>query len=589
MFASPDLKLTALYERLSRDDELQGESNSIVNQKHLLESYAGDHGFTNCVHYTDDGYTGGNFDRPGWKQLIADVEAGKIGTVIVKDMSRVGREYLQTGFYTEVFFRKHDVHFIAINNNVDNTNPTSTEFVPFLNIMNDLYLKEQSKKVMGAYRAKGNAGLPTNNRCVYGYRKDPEDKNHWLVDDEAAQVVKRIFMLAVQGNGPYAIAKMLAEDHVHCPAYFNTIHENCNRRSDTDTSRPYNWNGATVTNILTRPEYMGHTVNFRSAKPFLKAKRHRNNREDWVIFENTHEAIIAPDLWELAQITLRSTRRTDTTGTANPLTGLVFCADCGAKMYNHRSKANKPGGTRSGDYYDCSSYTNPKSSLTCTGHNVMTDSLRAALLDAIQRICKYAINNEEEFVQQVRKASEIRQADAAKAMKAQIRQARKRIDELDVMIKKLYESYALGKTPEKRFDLLNTAYEQEHSELSALLAKDEAALDAFNHDTVRTDQFLALVKKYRNMTELTTPMINEFVEKIMVHAPVKINGERHVDIDIYFRFIGQFAIPDEPTPMADTDMMKQAERAKNRQKYQQRKQRSIAAAAITSATARQSA
>lgn len=204
-------------------------------------------------------------------------------------------------------------------------------------------------------------------------------------------------------------------------------------------------------------------------------------------------------------------------------------------------------------------------------------------------ICKYAINHEEEFVQQVRKASEIRQADAAKAMKAQIRQARKRIDELDVMIKKLYESYALGKTPEKRFDLLNTAYEQEHSELSALLAKDEAALDAFNHDTVRTDQFLALVKKYRNMTELTTPMINEFVEKIMVHAPVKINGERHVDIDIYFRFIGQFAIPDEPTPMADTDMMKQAERAKNRQKYQQRKQRSMAAAAITSATARQSA
>ena len=358
--------ITALYERLSRDDEQEGESNSITNQKRQLESYADEHGFTNCRHYTDDGFSGGNFERPGWKQLIADIEAGKVGTVIAKDLSRVGRDYVETGFYTEVYFRQKGIRFIAIGNGVDTANPVSSEFAPFMNVLNEMYLRDQSRKMRTCYRQKGNAGLPTNNLCIYGYRKDPEDRNHWLVDEEAAAVVRRIFELAMECHGPYEIARILEQEQVYCPSYYNAIHDNCMKRSATDMSRPYAWNGVTVTNILKRPEYMGHTVNFRSSKKGLKAKRVQNTREEWRIFENTHEAIIPPDRWELAQYALFVRRRTDSTGTANPLTGKLICAECGAFMNNRRSKAGKTG-RHSDDFYDCPTYSHGNG---CRGHYI---------------------------------------------------------------------------------------------------------------------------------------------------------------------------------------------------------------------------
>ena len=346
-------KITALYERLSRDDDQTGDSNSIVNQKKYLESYAHQKGYTNCQHYTDDGWSGGNFERPAWKQLIADIEAGKVAHVIVKDMSRAGRDYLQTGFYTEVFFRQHHVHFVAIANSVDSDDQNSNEFAPFLNIMNEWYLRDLSRKQKTAIRVKGESGKPTTNCAIYGYKKMPGDKYSWYIDEEAAAVVRRIFRLTIEGNGPYDIARILYDDKVETPAVYAAKQGRGVWKSKEEFPNPYNWSGYIVGQILSKPEYMGHTVNFRSHKQSYKDKNPvMNPQEDWLIFENTHEAIVDKEMWELAQKLRKTPRRHDTLGEANPLTGLLFCADCGAKMTNHRSKGGTKSNPYPSDFYD---------------------------------------------------------------------------------------------------------------------------------------------------------------------------------------------------------------------------------------------
>ena len=533
--------VTALYERLSRDDEQANESLSITNQKSYLAEYAARNGFTNCRHYTDDGYSGGNFDRPGWKQLIADIDAGKVGVVIAKDLSRVGRDYIETGFYTEVYFRQKDIRFIAIGNGVDTINPVSGEFAPFMNVLNEMYLRDQSRKMRACYHQKGNAGLPTNNLCIYGYCKDPEDRNHWLVDEEAAAVVRRIFELAMECHGPYEIARILEQEQIYCPAYYNTIHDNCMNRSNTNMSQPYAWNGVTVTNILKRPEYMGHTVNFRSSKNGLKAKRVQNAREEWRIFKNTHEAIIPPDRWELAQYALYVRRRTDSTGTANPLTGKLVCAECGALMNNRRSKAGKTG-RPSDDFYDCPTYSHGNG---CCGHYISTANVREIVLQAIRSVGRYAIGNEAEFAEKVREVSALQHADEARRKQQEAEKAKRRIDELDAIIRTIYERYALGKIPESRFEVLTTAYEKEQASLHDLLSQAETELASYQTVTDNIDRFLKAVRKYREPEVLTAPMLNELVEKIIVHAPVKVNGKRHMQVDVIFRFIGSFAVPQQ--------------------------------------------
>ena len=387
-------KITALYVRLSRDDDVAGDSNSILNQKRYLESFAKQRGYTNIVHYTDDGWSGGNFERPGWKRLVADIEAGKVAHLLCKDLSRIGRNYLQTGFYTEIMFRQYGVHFIAVANNIDSDEQESSEFAPFLNIMNEWYLRDQSKKVAAAYRVKGKAGKPTSNSAIYGYKKDPEDKDHWLVDEEAAAVVRRIFRLAVEGHGPYEISKMLTAEKVECPGYYlakqRAKQKKQGKKSGTsmlDKNRPYDWYGNTVSTLLERPEYMGHTVNFRSSKKSYRDKRVKNAPEDWLIFENTHEAIVDPETWQLAQQVKRTVRRTDTTGVANPFTGLVFCADCGAKMYNHRGIRKKADGKEyPSDFYNCSTYclTIERETKQCFSHNVSTKALTELVLETIR-------------------------------------------------------------------------------------------------------------------------------------------------------------------------------------------------------------
>ena len=391
-------KITALYERLSRDDELTGDSNSIINQKKYLEGYAQQQGYGNVVHYTDDGYSGGNFDRPAWKRLVADIEAGKVAHVIVKDMSRIGRDYLQTGFYTEIMFREHGVHFVAIANSVDSNDQNSNEFAPFLNIMNEWYLRDLSRKQRTAIRVKGESGKPITNCAIYGYKKDPENKHHWLIDEEAAAVVRRIFRLTIGGNGPYEIARILFDDHVETPAVYFGKQKKGTWKSKEEFPNPYNWSGFVVGQILSKPEYMGHTVNFRSHKESYNDKTSvPNPKEDWLIFEDTHEAIVDKETWELAQKLRKTPKRIDTIGEANPLTGLLYCADCGAKMYNHRSRGGTENNPYPSDFFDCSAYTlaHQKRTAACCGHYITTKALRTLILETIRTASTFAIANQD--------------------------------------------------------------------------------------------------------------------------------------------------------------------------------------------------
>jgi len=497
-----------------------------------------------------------------------------VGTVIAKDLSRIGRDYIQTGFYTEVYFRRKGVRFIAIDNGVDTVNPISSEFAPFMNVLNEMYLRDQSKKMRTFFRQRGNSGKPTNTLCVYGYRKDPADKNHWLIDDEAAAVVRRIYRLAIDCHGPYEIASILSSEQVGCPAYYNATHDTCMKRSNTDMSKPYAWNGATVSNILKRPEYMGHTVNFRSSKNGLKAKRQASPSEKWMIFQNTHEPIIPEDEWQLAQCVLSVRRRTDSTGISNPLTGKLYCAECGAKLNNHRSRA-KQSGRESDDYYDCPTHSQGKGDCRC--HYVTTAFIRSMLLQTIQNVSQYAVSDEAAFADQVRALSEVRHADAVKAMTADAAKAQKRITELDTIIQKLYESYALGKTPESRFNLLSATYEKEQAELKAKLAKSEEALATYHADTTNIEAFMTLARQYRDADELTASVINSFIDRVIVHSPQKVNGQRRVQIEVIFRFIGSFAVPTaESQPTAkelEEEARRAKEREKNHQKYLRRKER----------------
>jgi len=574
-------RITALYERLSRDDELVGESNSIVNQKAYLEGYAAQHGFLNCVHYTDDGWSGGNFDRPSWKQLVADVEAGKVGTVLVKDMSRIGRDYLQTGYFTEVLFRQHDVRFIAIANNVDSDDPGSNEFTPFMNIMNEWYLRDQSRKVRAAVQLKGRSGKPITTNAPYGYKKDPEDHNHWLIDEEAAAVVRHIFHLSIEGHGPYEIANILMHEKVETPGYYFSKRSGDAGQGNGSPEHRYDWHGGTVLNILSKQEYMGHTVNFRTRKVSYKSKKKVDNPpEEWVIFENTHEAIVDADTWHLAQHEKGTKTRIDSIGLANPLTGLMFCADCGAKMYNsrHRNERNNDASGLHFDTYNCSTYSNTRIRETriCSNHHISTQAVRTLLLEAIRKIAQYAIADPKAFAQQIRAEAQIQHEAAAKELKRRLARDRKRCAELDGLFQKLYESYATGKITEKRFDMMATNYETEQAELEQRIADGQQELDTYMQDEDRIDKFLELTKRYTDFSELTTPMIKEFVEKIVVHAPDRSTGQRTQQVDIHFKFIGQFSIPEETEQLSSEEQIArdelEAKRAEYRRKYQRRKE-----------------
>jgi DNA invertase Pin-like site-specific DNA recombinase len=584
-------KITALYSRLSRDDELSGESNSITNQKAMLESYAKAHGFTNLVHYSDDGYSGTNFQRPDWKRLIADIEAGRVGITLCKDMSRVGRDYLQVGFYTEIMFKERDVRFIAISNNIDSDNRESAEFAPFLNIMSEWYARDTSRKIKAAAHVKGNSGRHMTNAPIYGYKRSPDDKNLWLIDEPAAAVVRRMFNMAVSGMGPHQIARALSDERIERPSYYFAKNMMVGANpSGRDLSIPYAWSTKSVATMLAKPEYAGHTVNFRTSRESFKIKKSKDNpKEDWKIFTDTHEPIVDQDTFDTVQRLRGTPRRVDSVGEANPLTGLVFCADCGAKMYNSRRAVEYDTERRFGkvykkkitDHYNCSTYIMGRNKFekTCSGHYIRTTVIRELILDAIRNISRYALENETEFVRKVRAATTVQQAETAKAHRKQLSQNNRRVMELDSLFRKVYEDNAGGKLSDARFEQLASGYEQEQAELKQQSAVLQAELDAFEADSENVGRFLELARRHTAFDELTTPMLNEFVREIFIHKPDKSSGERVVKVDIHFNFIGNFELPKaEPTPEELEARAKRLEklmkqREANRRYYEKHKEK----------------
>ena len=585
-------KITALYERLSRDDEMVGDSNSIVNQKKMLEDYAKQNGYTNIEHFTDDGYSGGSFDRPDWKRMVAGIEDGSIGTVIVKDMSRIGRDYLQVGFYTEVMFKEKEVHFIAIANGVDNQKRESSEFAPFLNIMNEWYIRDSSRKVTTVLRARGMEGKHTTNNAIYGYRKSEEDKNQWVIDEEAAEVVRRIYRMSLEGKGPYEIARILSEEQIERPSYYLAKRGLGTCRSNNNTATPYVWRGATVRDILSKPEYMGHTVNFRSYKESYKDKRAKKTpKADWVIFKNTQEAIVSEEMWNKVQELRKTVRRTDTVGEANPFTGLLYCADCGAKMYNHRGGAGRARnwkGELNGkrrperDEYNCSTYNLSRQSYDkqCSQHYIQTEAVRKLVLQTIKAVSDYVITNEEEFINRIYSASRDKQKESIKSLKRKIVQY-KRVNELNMLMKKPYEDNISGKLSDKRFEFMLSEFENEQDTLEISMENAKAEIEKYESDTVRADKFIELVKRYTDFSELTTPMLNEFVEKILVHEADYSSGERVQEVEIYLNFIGKFELPvKEPTAeeIAEHEKLKarRAKKAEYNRRYMEKRRKRIA-------------
>ena len=580
--------ITALYERLSRDDNLDGESNSITNQKRILEDYAVRNGFTNIRHFSDDGYSGTNWDRPGWKALLAEVEAGNVANVVVKDMSRIGRDYLQVGFYTEVLFRQKGVRFVAISNNIDSADSGSGEFAPFLNIMSEWYSRDCSRKIKTVAHARGNAGKPLSYKAIYGYKKDLADKHKWVVDEDVAPVVKRIFQMSLNGMGVYQIAKKLTEERVEKPSfYLAKTDERKSKSLKCEYSAPYNWNGGTIRQMLSKPEYIGHTVNFRTRKDSYKDKNSKwNPKEDWKIFPNTHEAIIDEQTFNTVQKLLETTRRCDSIGEANPLTGLVYCAQCGAKMYNSRRSTDYYEEHRHGkvyqhktaDYYSCSHYELSRSAfnMKCTKHFIRTSVIRELVLDMIRKISDYVRENQGEFVRQIRTETAIKQEQTAKSHKKTLAKNLRRIDELNALFKRVYEDNAAGRLFDERYEMLFADYEQEQAELKSLNVAMQAELDEFATVHEKSEQFVKLVERYTDFTELTPIMLNEFVDKIYVHEADKSSGERVQQVDVHFNFIGDFALPCEEIVMTAEEVEAHEKLMHRRAKQREANQRHYA-------------
>jgi len=551
-------KITVLYARLSQDDELQGPSNSIVNQQQLLQDYAERHNLTPYVHIQDDGYSGTRWDRPGWQELIAKVEAGEVACICIKDGSRLGRDYLRVGLYRELF-REKDVRLIAVNDGFDSAKGED-DFTPFREIIAEWYARDTSRKVKAVVQAKGSSGKPLTNIPPYGYMKDPADKNRWLVDETAAAVVRRIFQMALDGVGPFEIAKTLVAEKVEKPSYhyaMNRLPEG--KQSHYDLSTPYAWNVRTVCVILARLEYVGHTVNFRTSKKSYKDKKVQTNaKEDWKIFPDTHEAIIDQETFDTVQRLRGTPRRTDSVGEPNPLTGLVYCVDCGRKMYNSRrsketyeqERHGKVYTAKTADFYACSTYTVGRNSFknNCSQHYIRTQVIREMVLKTIERVSDFVRDRESEFVEKIRELSTVQQVEMAKAHKRQFAKNERRIAELDTLFRKTYEDNASGKLNDARFEQLAGCYEQEQEALKQENIVLQAELDAWSADSVKVDGFIKLVRRYTNFEELTTPMLNEFIEKVVVYEADRSSGERVVDMDIYFNFIGKFDLPaEEPT------------------------------------------
>ena len=529
--------ITALYPRLSHEDELQGESNSISNQKRILETYAKQNGFTNLRWYTDDGFSGANFQRPGFQAMLADIEAGKVGTVIVKDMSRLGRNYLQVGFYTEMLFPQKGVRFIAVNDNVDSANGgMDNDFTPLRNLFNEWLVRDTSKKIKAVKRAKGMSGKPVTSKPVYGYLMD-EDENY-LVDEETAPVVQQIYQLCLAGNGPTKIARMLTEQQIPTPGTLEYRRTGSTRRYHPGYE--CKWATNTVVHILENREYTGCLVNFKTEKPSYKTKHSVENPiEKQAIFENHHEPIIDTQMWERVQELRKQRKRPNRYDEVGLFSGILFCADCGSVLYQQRYQ----NATRKQDCYICGSYK--KRTRDCTAHFIRTDLLTAGVTDNLRKVTSYAAKHEARFMKLLIEQNEDGGKRRNAARKKELEAAEKRISELSAIFKRLYEDSVTGRISDERFTELSADYEAEQKELKERAAAIRAELSKAQEATVNAEKFMNVVRKYTSFEELTPTLLREFVEKIVVHeCSYDENKTRRQDIEIYYSFVGKVDLPE---------------------------------------------
>ena len=511
---------------LSQDDGLE-ESNSITNQKSMLLRYTQDNEFPNPQFYVDDGVSGTTFERDGFKAMMSDIEAGKIGIVITKDLSRLGRDYLKTGEYIEIIFPDYDVRYIAINDNVD-TFKSENELMAFKNIFNDWFARDTSRKIRAVFKAKGNSGKPLATRPPYGYKKSETDKDVWVVDDEAAAVVRKIFQMCIEGYGPSQIARKLSEQQVLIPtAYFQSKGQS----TPHTYKKPYNWCENTVARILESMEYAGHTVNFKSQIKSYKCKKRINHaKEDWVVFENTHEPIISQHDFDLVQELRKNKRKIQKCGEINPFSGIVYCADCGSKMYLCRSASL----TGKQEHLKCSTYAKDKDE--CSAHFIRTEVLRTIVISELNNLLETVHNNEDEFIRAAMENSIQSQENELKKARKLVKQYEKRVTELDKLFTRLYEDNVSGKISDERFEMMSKRYEDEQAELKVKISELSSIIEEKEQKSADTSQFLEIVRKYTEITELTPEIMHELVEKIVVHAPDKSSGHRIQQIDIYYRF-----------------------------------------------------
>ncbi len=565
--------ITALYERLSRDDELQGESNSITNQKKLLEEYARNHGLGNTIHFTDDGISGTRFDRPGFMAMMAEVNAGHIHTICVKDMSRIGRDYLKVGEIMELL-RQKGVRLIAVNDGVDSSNGDD-DFTPFRNIMNEYYARDTSKKIRSTFAAKGRSGKHVASTTPYGYLKDPLDHNHWIIDEEAAKVIRRIFQMTIDGYGPYQISQILARDQVEIPAvhmarhnvglWLGRVHE---------IKDPYAWSSSTVRGILSKREYLGETVNFKTRKHFKDKKSHYVPPDQWTVFEGTQEPIIDQETFDAVQRIRQNVRRyPNGWGPAHPLTGMLICADCGHRLYEHRNNNGK----RISQFV-CGQYTKtPVGSKCPSAHRIEADAVMQLLTTALKACSEYVHIDREAFLASVQEVEDTKQQNELAQYSERLKAAQTRAAELEKLICRIYEDHILEKIPDERYEALDSQYTQELQRMKSEISVCETALAAQSKRRGSAARFAALFDKYQDFSELTPGMIHQLVEKIVVHErDIKGSQTSPQQIDIYFNFIGHFVPPTFGQEALTPEQIIEQERAKEqrerfKRQYQRRK------------------
>lgn len=527
-----NLKKTALYCRLSQDDGPEDDSNSIQNQKNILQKFAEDHHFPNPCFYVDDGFSGGNFQRPAFQQMISDMENGEIGIIVTKDLSRLGRNQLHTGLYIEERFPMFGVRYIAINDNVDTDSSESNDLMPFKNLFNEWFIRDTSRKIRAVLKAKAERGERLGTRAPYGYIKDPETKK-LAVDDEAAAIVRRIFAMCASGNGPSQIARILKKEQVLTPTMYAYTRYGMNHTC-LDTAHPYNWSDSAIANLLENEIYLGNTVNMKySTKSYKDKRRVEHSREECLVFKDTHPALITQEVWDIVQRVRKNRRRPTKMEEQNKYSGLVFCADCGSNMVLHRAR------TMSASYNHFTCRTYKKDGESCTGHYIRECVLDEVVLEDLRRVTAMARERPEEFAAYIgsRQSAEIQRE--IRRQEKELAAMRKRKAELDAIFKKLYEDSVLSRITTEQFQMLSSSYTEEQNQIAAGIPQKEADIQRLRETVSGTDGFLDKAKRYMDITELTPELLRLFIEKIVVHEKeVKWSKHAPQTVEIYYNGIG---------------------------------------------------